>query len=479
MFAHALLQRACYELMLPSARGELHRRALEYLDVHKLAPPEELAAHALAGLAGAPPGIGAQLKVMRREYLEKAADAALAGYANERGLGHLAELLACEGLTETKRLELQLKSADVLNRVGRMDEAVAAAEAGLRVAHSLKSGLEVARAQFVLGRCCLDTASNARAFSLLSEAVAALRAHDERPTLERALSALSRALFNAGRPAEALASAHEAVALARALGDETRMVRGNMHLMSVLAQLSHNEEALALAGQLAPILDTSPSPEIRCALAASLASLRHGLGQLEESGHFHERASREAILAGLQAEVARAAVNLGGIALQLRRFHQGLIHVERAESMARELGNVRVLWFALRNRCDIFDAVGDHRSALQAATSAARVAESASMAWHFLVSCAQAAAAFLELGQPDDALDWVDAALRAPRAGQFLNFVLAKLSAQRACALYRQQRRVEAAQALEQMERFLKLAGSEPDEDSQRWIQEARAHASA
>jgi len=29
------------------------------------------------------------------------------------------------------------------------------------------------------------------------------------------------------------------------------------------------------------------------------------------------------------------------------------------------------------------------------------------------------------------------------------------------------------------MEHFLKLAGSEPDYDSQRWIQEARSHAAA
>jgi len=147
--------------------------------------------------------------------------------------------------------------------------------------------------------------------------------------------------------------------------------------------------------------------------------------------------------------------------------------------LARELGNLRVLWFSLRNRFEVLDAIGEYRGALQTATSAARLAAQAGMHWHYLVSSAQAAAAHLELGQVDDALQCIDDALVAPRAGQFLNFVLAKLNAQRACALFRSGKAGDAVASIGEMERFLKLAGSEPDMDSQRWIQEARSHAIA
>lgn len=477
MFAHALLQRACYELMLPSERAELHRRALEYLHTHKLGAPEELAVHALAGQAGAPPAIAAQLKTLRRGFLHEAAESALNSYANERGFSLLNELFMCEGLSDVERIQILRRRAETLNRIGHMDAAVDEAQAALRAAQELGEQLEIARAQLVLGRCCLDSSSNARAPMLLASAVESLRRLDDARALELAVSAMSRALFTAGRTEEALVPAQEAVTLAQTLRDEPRVIRGRMHLMTILAQLGRNDEATALSATLAPLLDSSPSPEIRCALASALASLSHGLGQLEEARGYHERASQEATAGGMHAEVARAEVNLGGVALQLRRFSDGLMHVERAEAMARELGNMRVLWFALRNRYETYDAVGDFRNALQAATSAARVAEAASMAWHYLVSCAQAAAAFLELGQAEDALEWVEGALAAPRAGQFLNFVLAKLHAQRACALQRVGRQSEATHSVKQMEQFLKLAGSEPDMDSQRWIQEARSYA--
>lgn len=477
MFAHALLQRACYELMLPSARGELHRRALDYLSTHKLASPEELAAHALGGLAGAPPAIAAELKRMRRTWLDEASQAAIEHYANERGMALLAELLACEGITEADCVRLMQRRADLLNRMGRMNEAIEEAEAALKLAHGLDDAVETARAEFVLGRCCLDTSQTSRAQGLISSAVDRLRQTNDVSALEQAVSALARAQFTAGRPQDALPLAQEAVALAMQAGNEVRTIRCKMLLLNVLAQVSRNDEALALAAELTPVLETSNNPEVRCTLASVLASLSHGLDRLEESRMFHKRASREAESAGLQAELARAEVNLGGIALQLRRYTEGLAHVEQAEAMARELGNVRVLWFALRNRHEIYYAVGDYRAALEAATSATRLAESASMAWHFLLASALAAAAFLELGQADDALEWVERALSAPRTGQYLNFVLAKLHAQRACALFRLERQAEAGTSLEQMESFLKLAGSEPGEDSQRWIQEARARA--
>lgn len=475
MFSHALLQRACYELMMPSTRGELHRRALEYLHAHNLATPEELAGHALAGQVGAPRGVSEQLKDLRRGFLRQAALHALESYANERGLALLDALFMCEGVSEAERLEIRRRKAETLNRIGRMDEAVAEAEQALADAQAMNDALEVARAQLTLGRCCLDTSSNARAPQLLAPAVEALRKLGDQRTLELAISAMSRALFTASKPEEALALAREAVQLSEALGEETRAVRGRMQVMTILAQLARDDEALNIFNALAPLLDSSPNAEIRSSLASSFASLSHGRGQLEESGRYHERASSEAKAAGMQAEVARAEVNLGGIDFQLRRFSSGLRHLDAAEAMARELGNLRILWFATRNRFQIYDAIGDFRSALQAATAGARIAKSASMDYHFLLSNADAVSAHLELGQADDALDCVDEALQAPRTGQYLNFVLAKLHAQRACALFRLDRKHPASESVGDMERFLKLAGSEPGMDSQRWIQEARS----
>ncbi len=479
VFTHALLQRACYELMLPSERAELHRRALDYLHAYRLGAPDELAAHALAGQAGAPPAVAAQLKAMRRDFLRQGVEQATASYANERALSLLDELLVCGDLPPSDRAELLRRKAELLNRAGCMEDAVTEAERALACARELRSESEQAKALLMLACCCMDTAHNARTPQLLDAAIASFKQLNDTAMLEQAYSALSRALFTAGRTEEALPPAQEALLLAESLADETRIARCRLLTMNVLAQLSRNDEALAFARELAPVLNNNPNPGIRCMVAAGLASLSHGLDRLEESAEYHALASKEAAAAGLQTEIARAEVNLGGTALQLRRFHEGLRHVETAEIMARELGNVRVLWFALRNRYEIYDAVGDFRSALQAATSAARVAEAASMAWHFLVSSAQAAAAFLELGQAEDALEWVDAALKAPRAGQFLNFVLAKLHAQRACALCRNGRLDAAKESLVEMERFLGLAGSEPAADSQRWIQEARSLLSA
>jgi tetratricopeptide (TPR) repeat protein len=479
MFTHALLQRGCYELMLPSVRGELHRRALGYLETHKLATPEELAGHALAGQVGAPPTMIKQLKAMRIGFLREGVEQATSIYANERALALLNELFACEGLGDTDCIELRRRKADLLNRTGRMEDAVVEAELALDSARASGNDTESAKALLMLACCCMDTSHNARTPQLLDEAIASFRQLNDTAMLEQALSALARALFTSGRTEEALEPAQHALKLAETLADDIRIARCRLLIMTVLAQLSRNDEALKYAESLVPVLKNNPNPGTRCVVAAGLASLSHGLGRFEESAEYHALASKEAAAGGLHAEVARAEVNLGGIALQLRRFHAGLRHVETAEAMARELGNQRVLWFALRNRYEIYDAVGDFRSALQAATSAARVAEAASMAWHYLVSSAQAAAAFLELGQADDALECIDAALKAPRAGQFLHFVLAKLQAQRACAQFRIGRHQAAQEALGEMEHFLTLAGSEPGPDSQRWIQEARSLKSA
>lgn len=477
VFTHALLQRACYELMLPSRRGELHRRALEYLQGSGLAAPDELAAHALSGQAGAAPDEVTRLKALRRDFLRAAAEEAIATFSNERGLALLDDLFMSEGVSEAERVRLLCRRAELLNRMGQMESAVTAAERALSAAQSLGDALEVARAQLMLGSCCLDTSQNARAPRLLAQAVEACERLNASPMQQEALLSLARSLHTAGRPHDALPYAQRALALSQTGGDALLLTRCRQQMMSILAQLQRNDEALAYAEPLKAVMESSPNPGLRCALATTLASLSHGLGRLEEAMDYHRRASAEAATVGLHAEVARAEVNLGGLARQLGRYNDGLRHVEKAASMARELGNVRVLWFALHNRYDILDAIGDFRGALNAATMAARVAQSAAMAWHYLVSCAQQAAAFLELGQAEDALDCVDAALKAPRAGQYLNFVLAKLHAERACALFRLGRSGAAGESVHEMEHFLKLAGSEPEYDSQRWIQEARSHA--
>ena len=479
VFTHALLQRACYELMLPSRRGELHRRALEYLQGSGLAAPDELAAHALSGQAGATPEEAARLKALRRDLLREAAEAAIATYSNERGLALLDDLFMCEGVSEGERVRLLCRRAELLNRMGRMEAAVTEAERALATAQHLGDALEVTRAQLMLGCCCLDTSQNARAPGLLAVAVEACERLREPQMQQEALLSLARSLHTAGRPHDALPYAQRALAIGQSSGDPLLLTRCHQQMMSILAQLQRSDEAQAYVEPLKAALESSPNPGLRCAMATTLASFSHGQDRLEEAMEYHRRASTEAATAGLHAEVARAEVNLGGLARQLGRYNEGLKHVDKAASMARELGNVRVLWFALRNRYDILDAIGDHRAALNAATMAARVAQSASMAWHYLVSCAQQAAAFLELGQAEDALDCVDAALTAPRAGQYLNFVLAKLHAERGCALFRLGRPEAARESVREMEHFLKLAGSEPDYDSQRWIQEARSHAAA
>ena len=147
MFSHALLQRACYELMLPSVRAELHRQALEFLHTHHLATPEELAGHALAGQAGAPAPVADRLKQQRREFLQTAVEQASAGFANERCLALLEELFLCDDLSASERVQLLLRRSEVLNRMGRMDDAVFQAEAALKVALELGTEIGIAQAR--------------------------------------------------------------------------------------------------------------------------------------------------------------------------------------------------------------------------------------------------------------------------------------------------------------------------------------------
>jgi adenylate cyclase len=261
LFKHIVTRDVAYDSLPFATRARLHEDLGAYVEALGEPLPLDLLAHhyELSNHLG-----------KRREYLQRAALAAKASYANATALSYFERLLP---LLEqpVEQLEVHLARGDVLVVVGRWVEAEAAFDSALALATKADANEACARCETALGNLFRKRGRFEQALAHLERARAAFESLDHTVALAQTLSWIGNTHFFAGNYALALHNLGAALVLARASNDR-QVLAGALGMLGIVADVQGDSAARDAYYQEAVAIEVALGDRRR------LAGLRQNMG---------------------------------------------------------------------------------------------------------------------------------------------------------------------------------------------------------
>ncbi|WP_437746611.1 protein kinase [Sorangium sp. So ce1504] len=353
-FRQAVVRDAAYASILEEDRAALHLAAAAWLESAGV-DPGLIARHAETG------GDKARAALL---YARATRDPAASGAELDEALELATRGLAC-GAEGTTRAALLVRRAELLELLGRLDEALDAAEQASRLA--LPGSDLWGEAQVVAVTCMIEAGQgaegDARAASALSPQFAAALSPSIRAKL---LASRVRALAALGRPAEALRAAHAAMEAARRSGSTDALLHAREAHLAALMHAGDLAAAASLGASLVADADGAGDAVIAARARLNTGSALNQLGLFEEAQALLERALLDARSRKLRAIEGFALHNLGMSYARLGNIEEG-VALERQASGIADACQISRLRFAGRLYEALFlvwrGAPGDHATA--------------------------------------------------------------------------------------------------------------------
>jgi tetratricopeptide (TPR) repeat protein len=296
LFKHIVTHEVTYESLPFATRAKLHEQLAKYLET------VGAAADTIAFHYGR-----SDNTAKKREYYQKAADAAQAVSAFITAVEYLTRLLDLIPATDPARSGLALQLAGTHFGLGDFPAARAAIAQAQAAA---TTDAERASALAVLGSLTSNMGDYAEAQTILAQAVPLARASGDSLTLCRTLNALGFVNWRQGKLGDAKAAHEESLTLARALGDLTR-------------------ELSALTG------------------------LAMVVGNLDEEERLYHEVHTRAMAAGNRATASVALNNLGAVVIDRKEYAAAREYMQQALALAREIGAQNSVALYLLNLAEI------------------------------------------------------------------------------------------------------------------------------
>lgn len=333
LFKHIVTHEVTYESLPFSTRAKLHEQLARYLESTDTSV-EVIAFHYTRS----------ENEVKQREYLRKAGEAAQKNFANDAALEHYGRLLSL--LRERKeQAEIYLKRGDVLELMGRYDEA----ESDYRLA--LKSADDdmtlKASAQFALGQLFRLRGEYESALEHLAQAKAVRTTLEDKLGLAQVLTETGYVLYRKGEYTKASELSSEALALAREIGDTWSIAEALNNLGSAAmyqgdfaAAQKLYEESLVYKREL------GNKPGI-ASLLNSLGLLTQRQGNHIAARGFYEEGLELSREMGEKSGIATKLFNLGVVSWFLGDPVAANAFFEDALTMSQNIGDKNIMVFSL------------------------------------------------------------------------------------------------------------------------------------
>jgi predicted ATPase/class 3 adenylate cyclase len=361
LFKHIITHEVTYESLPFAARADLHERLAAYLErlYAAAAPLETLAFH-----YGRSANSAKQI-----EYLRRAGEAAQRNFANDAALdfyGKLLPLLALSGVEgfkeEKEKFEIYLQRGQVLELLGKFDEAESDYRAALQFAKD--DPALTARSQLALGKLMHLRGDYAPALEWLGRAQARRAGLEDKAGLAQVLNETGAVWWHKGEHGQARATLHKALALAREAGDKLNAAQAlNILGLAAWAQGDYAaaramyEESLSLRREMGD----------KKGVAASLGNLglviADGQGDYATARAMHEECLSLFREIGDKQGVAGSLNNLGNAVRTQGDYATARTLYEESLSLFREMGDKRGVAFALNNLGVVLMAQGDAATA--------------------------------------------------------------------------------------------------------------------
>ncbi|WP_437593401.1 serine/threonine-protein kinase [Sorangium sp. So ce1000] len=323
-FRQALVRDAAYASILEEDRAALHLAAAAWLESAGV-DPGLIARHAEAG------GDKARAALL---YARATRDAAASGAELDEALDLATRGLAC-GAEGTTRAALLVRRGEIFELLGRVDEALDAAEQASRLA--LPGSDLWGEAQVLAATCMVEggqsAEGDARAASALSPQFAAALSPSIRAML---LASRARALADLSRPAEALRAAQAAMEAARASGSTGALLRAREAHLGALLHAGDLSAAASLGASLAADADGANDAVIAARARLSAGAALNQLGLFDEARALLDRALQGARSRKLRAIEGLALHHLGVSHARLGDIEEGIAFERKASQIADE-----------------------------------------------------------------------------------------------------------------------------------------------
>jgi len=351
LFKHVVTHEVTYESLPFATRARLHEQLARYLESAD-APVETIAFH-----YGRSENKGKQ-----KEYLRKAGEASQKNYANEAALEYYGQLLPLLK-NNTERAQIYLKRGDVLELMGKWNDADTEFRAALEAAEdnlALTAG-----AQFALGKLnrFRGDYKPALAFDWLAKAKQAYARLEDTAGLAQVLIETGTVFWRKGEYEEARKLLNEGLGLARETGDKliTAMALNNLGNV-VSAQGDHAaaqalyEESLALRREIGDRVGISTSLN-------GLGSVALAQGNYSAAGMVYKESLALMREMGIKWGIMIPLVNLGLVALAQGDYPEAQAFSEEGLVLTREMRDKEGIAISLNNLGNVAVAQGDYTAA--------------------------------------------------------------------------------------------------------------------
>ncbi|MDB5098242.1 MAG: His Kinase (phospho-acceptor) domain [Cyanobacteria bacterium RYN_339] len=251
-------------------------------------------------------------------------------FANDSALAHFDDGLAVAPAQGPERRALEASRADLLRRVGRQDEAVAAYERLLPGAE----GAERGRLLTSLGKCHLIRNRFQAAQAALEEAVALLEPAGTPTERLRSLTTLGRTFYLAGQREVSQARYEEALALARTHGDRAHQAEALSMLGQMLAgRAATAGEGLTLLQQALELREELRDHAGQLDTHMLLGNALYSQGRFGQARERFKAYREGAARVGDRVELAYADINLALTASELGQYQEVRVHAPQARAL--------------------------------------------------------------------------------------------------------------------------------------------------
>jgi ATP/maltotriose-dependent transcriptional regulator MalT len=396
-FRHPLVRRAVYEATAGGWRLGAHERSAEALAAR--GAPASARAHHVE--RSAREGDAAAAAVLR-EAGEEAVRLAPASAA--RWFAEALRLLPATAPAE-ERIELLLARARALTAAGRFNDSHSALLDALAI---VPGGSHALRAR--LARACAGVESNLgrqdQAHDRLTSALESLPDQGSREAVALMLELTANALWRT-RHTEMHEAAERAVNAARGLGDTPMTAAALAELALADSIMGAADRADANCSEAAGLVDSLADDELARHLeaAAWLAGVELYLDRYAEGEAHANRALAVARATGQGELFLLLAATLGGLLRQRGKLVEAAELLDGGIEAARLLGNTHALVWNLLSRSAGALRSGDVEIALATAQESVDLSHDAASNFHSAEAAADLAAALLETGQPERAVE--------------------------------------------------------------------------
>ncbi|MCP4418809.1 MAG: tetratricopeptide repeat protein [Chloroflexi bacterium] len=315
LFKNVVTQEVAYESLPFATRAMLHDLIGQYIEndyVHVLEQHLALLAHHYGR---------SDNEIKKREYLLKAGESAQAEYANEAAIEYFQRVLPL--LPEQERIEVMRKLGNVLELVGKWDEATDLYSEGLQLAQTHQDWQEEAWCQAAQGE-------------LLSK----------RGRFDEAASHLQAARFTFEK-----------------LEDEAGVAQTYHSAGTLAAQQGQYEKARTLYEQSLTLRRHLEQPAFIAALLSNLAIIARFQGVLAKSRQLNEQALEIRRQVGDRRTIANSLNNLGNLVRNLGDLAKARSYLEEALLLQREVGDRWAIANSLNNLGNVVRDAADFDTA--------------------------------------------------------------------------------------------------------------------